>query len=69
MDETIKTGGGSFQTVQMNRYPPSSEIIDSKHAADNISAHIIEDQNLPDRVPIFIQNRSRMGTKDGGRGI
>jgi hypothetical protein len=43
----------------MNCYSPGSEIIDSEHAADNIPAHVVKDQDLPDRVAIFVE--------DGGR--
>lgn len=42
----------------MNSYAPCPEVIYPQDTADDIPAHIIEDQDLPYRVTIFIQNRS-----------
>lgn len=42
--------------VQVDSDSPGSEIIDSQYAANNVSAHAIENQNLPDGIAIFIQN-------------
>jgi len=48
---------------------PCAEVIDSQDAADDIAAHAIEDQELPDGVAIFIQDGSgmRYQTTVGGR--
>lgn len=50
-------------SAQMDRDSPCSEVIDSKHATNDISSHIIEDQDLPNRVAILVQYRSRDGDK------
>jgi hypothetical protein len=47
----------------VNSHSPSSEIINSQHTADDIPAHAIEHQDLPDRIAIFIQDRGGLGDK------
>jgi hypothetical protein len=47
----------------MNGHSPSSEIVDSQDTADDIPAHAIEHQDLPDWVAIFVQDRSGVGDK------
>lgn len=44
----------------MNGYAPCTEIINPQDAADDITAHIIEYQNLPDWIAIFVQYRGGM---------
>lgn len=51
----------------MNGHSPSSEIINSQHTADDIPAHAIEHQDLPDRIAIFIQDRSGLGDETAVR--
>lgn len=40
----------------MDSNSPSSEVIDPQHAADNVSAHAIKDQDLPNGITIFVQD-------------
>lgn len=47
----------------MDSHTPSSKIIDSQHTADDIPAHAIEYQDLPDRVAIFVQDRGGLRDK------
>lgn len=49
--------------IQMNGHSPSSEIIDPQDTANDIPAHGIEHQDLPDWVAIFIQDWSGVGDK------
>lgn len=44
--------------LQMDGNTPCAKVIHPKHATDDIAAHAIEDQDLPDGVAIFIQDRS-----------
>jgi hypothetical protein len=41
----------------MDSDAPSSKVVYAKHAADDIPAHVVEHQDLPNRVAIFIENR------------
>lgn len=45
----------------MNCDSPRSEVIDTQYTADDVPAHAIEDEDLPDRIAIFIQDRGGMG--------
>jgi hypothetical protein len=53
----------------MNGNSPCTEVIDAQYAADDIAAHAIKDQDLPDGIAIFIQDRGGVGdqTAVGGR--
>lgn len=44
----------------MNGYAPCTQVINSQDTADDISAHVIEHQNLPDWIAIFVQYRGGM---------
>lgn len=61
--------GGCVDAIQMNGHPPSSKIVDSQDTADDIPAHTIKHQDLPDWITIFIQDWSGVGNKTamGGR--
>lgn len=52
--------------IQMDGDSPRSEVIDPQDTADDISAHGIEDQDLPDRISIFIQYGSTLGDEASG---
>ena len=56
-------------TVQMNSYAPCPEVIYPQDTADDIPAHFIEHQDFPDRVTIFIQDRSGVRDKTAGPGL
>jgi hypothetical protein len=53
----------------MNSYAPCPKVVYPQYTADNISAHFIKHQDLPDRVTIFIQDRSGVGDKTTGPGL
>jgi hypothetical protein len=54
----------------VNSNTPRSEIIDSENTADNVTAHGIEYQDLPDRIAILIQDRGGVGDEAAmARGI
>jgi len=38
--------------IQMYCDAPSSQVLDSQHAADHISSQIVEDQDLPYRLAV-----------------
>lgn len=59
-------GRGEAATVQMNSYAPCPEVIYPQDTADDIPAHFIEHQDFPDRVTIFIQDRSGVRDKTAG---
>jgi hypothetical protein len=71
--ERLKGGGGGGEEeaapVQMNGYAPCTEVIYSQDTADNIPAHFIEHQDLPDRVAIFVQDRGGMRDKTARSGL
>lgn len=48
---------------------PCAEVIDPQHAADDIAAHAVKDQDLPDGVAIFIQDGSGMGDQTTVGGV
>lgn len=50
---------------QMNSNTPCSQVINSENTANDISTHIIEHQDFPNRVAIFIQDRGRVGDQIG----
>lgn len=39
---------------------PCAEVINAQYTADDIPSHAIKDENLPDGVAIFIQDRGGM---------
>lgn len=47
----------------MNCDPPRSEVIDTQYTADDIPPHTVKDQDLPNRISIFIQDRSGLGNQ------
>ena len=62
--------GLGLNSIQVNSNPPRPEIIDSQDTADNITAHAIEYQDLPDRIAILIQDRCGVGDEPAmARGI
>lgn len=56
-------------TIQVNCNSPCAEIIDSQNTADNITAHLVEYQHLPDWIAIFVQDRGGMRDKTASRGL
>lgn len=55
--------------VQMNCDPPCSEVIDTQYTADDIPPHTVEDQDLPNWISIFIQDRSGLGDQAAVAGL
>lgn len=53
--------GFEFSVLQMNCDSPCSEVIDTQYTADDIPSHAIKDEDFPDRITIFVQDRGRMG--------
>jgi hypothetical protein len=54
--------------VQMDGHAPGAKIVDSQYTADDVPAHTIKHQDLPDRITILIQDRRRVGDKTAMRG-
>jgi len=44
--------------IQMDRYTPCAQVINPQNTTNHISAHVVEYQDLPYGVAIFIQDRS-----------
>ena len=43
--------------LQVDRYAFTAQVVDSQHAADYVSAQIIEYENFPHRLAIFSEQR------------
>lgn len=52
----------------MNGDPPRPEVVDAQHTADDIAAQIVKDQDFPDWIPVFIQDRGGVGDQAAVRG-
>lgn len=52
-----------MDVVQMDGHTPGAKIIDSQYTADDVPAHAIKHQDLPDWITILIQDRRRVGDK------
>ena len=44
----------------MYRYAPPSQIVHSEHAADDISSEVVEDQHLPYRLAVRVEDWGRL---------
>lgn len=60
---------GNKGTIQVDGNAPCAEVIDSQNTTDNISAHFIKHENLPNGIAIFIQDRSGMRDKTASGGL
>jgi hypothetical protein len=52
----------------MDRDPPSAKVVHTKHAADDISSHAVEHQDLPDGIAILVQDWGGMRDEAVGGG-